>query len=59
MKSTKVKLLKMTEETPKIPAIEAKSPTKESQKPVSIKNKTLVNEVMMGEVHESKTFEND
>ena len=28
VKSTKVKLLKMTEKTPKIPAIEAKSPTK-------------------------------
>ena len=28
VKSTKVKLLKMTENTPKIPAIEAKSPAK-------------------------------
>ena len=28
VKSTKVKLLKMTEKTPKFPAIEAKSPTK-------------------------------
>ena len=28
VKSTKVKLLKITEKTPKIPAIEAKSPTK-------------------------------
>ena len=40
----KVKLLKMTEETPKIPAIEAKSPTKRVET-CNIKNKTLVNEV--------------
>ena len=48
----------MTEETPKIPAIEAKSPTKRVEKS-NLRNKTLVNEVMMGEVHESETFEND
>ena len=40
----KVKLLKMTEETPKIPAIEAKSPTKRVETS-NIKNKTLVNEL--------------
>ena len=44
VKSTKVKLLKMTEETPKIPAIEAKSAGKRV-KVSNIKNKTLVNEV--------------
>ena len=38
----KVKLLKMTEETPKIPAIEAKSPTKRV-KTCNVKIKTLVN----------------
>ena len=38
----KVKLLKMTEETPKIPAIDTKSPTKRVETS-AIKNKTLVN----------------
>ena len=37
-----VKLLKMTEETPKIPAIEAKSPTKRVET-CNVKIKTLVN----------------
>ena len=44
MKSTKVKLLKMTEETPKIPAIEAKSPTKRVEVS-NVKKKALVKEV--------------
>ena len=44
MKSTKVKLLKMTEETPKIPAIEAKSPSKRVEVSNG-KKKALVNEV--------------
>ena len=44
MKSTKVKLLKMTEETPKIPAIEAKSSTKRVEVS-NVKKKALVNEV--------------
>ena len=39
-----VKLLKMTEETPKIPAIEAKSPTKRVET-CNVKIKTLVNEL--------------
>ena len=38
----KVKLLKMTKETPKIPAIDTKSPTKRVETS-NVKNKTLVN----------------
>ena len=44
VESTKVKLTKMIEETPEIPAIEAKSPTKRVESS-NIKNKTLVNEL--------------
>ena len=40
----KVKLLKMTEETPEIPEIDAKSPTNRMETS-SVKNKTLVNEL--------------
>ena len=40
----KVKLLKMTEETPEIPAIDAKLPTNRVETS-SIKNKTLVKEL--------------
>ena len=40
----KVKLLKMTEETPEIPAIDAKSPTNRVESS-SVKDKTLVKEL--------------
>ena len=40
----KVKLLKMTEETPEIPAIDAKLPTNRVETS-SVKNKTLVKEL--------------
>ena len=42
--STKVKLLKMTEGTPKIPVMEAKSPIKRVETS-NLRNKTLVNKL--------------